>query len=315
MAKKAPRIVRYTRADGTVKEYRYARNKPRAPKPDTIDALLTAYRSSPEWSALAKTTRATYMIYLKELEKVGGVLVADVTRRDVRVVLDRMTATRGAAAAAYFVKVTSMLLSWAVERDWIPFNPLARMKLPRGGSLPAWLWEEADEAQAKLPEHLRRVVVLARYTGQRRGDLIAMTWRAFDGTTIRVRQQKTGEELVIPCHPVLRMELLRWKAEARSLTILTNMLGQPWTPQHLSHSLPKSLRRIGLRDRINVHGLRKLAAASLAEAGCSTHEIMAITGHRTLAMVDHYTRSANQRRLANAAIVRLSSDKTRQNQT
>jgi hypothetical protein len=36
------------------------------------------------------------------------------------------------------------------------------------------------------------------------------------------------------------------------------------------------LPRIGLPGELNVHGLRKLAAASLADAGCSTHEIAAI---------------------------------------
>lgn len=34
-------------------------------------------------------------------------------------------------------------------------------------------------------------------------------------------------------------------------------------------------------------------------------EIAAITGHRTLGMVAHYTRSADQARMAEAAVVRL----------
>ena len=160
-------------------------------------------------------------------------------------------------------------------------------------------------AEKGLPEHLRRVVVLARYTGQRRGDLCAMTWAAFDGETIRVKQQKTGAELVIPCHPTLRDELIEWRKNTRSVTVLTNTLGRPWEAQHLSHELPTGLARLGMRARLNVHGLRKLAAASLADVGCTIHEIAAITGHTTLSMIAHYTRSADQERLAEAAIVRL----------
>ena len=49
-----------------------------------------------------------------------------------------------------------------------------------------------------------------------------------------------------------------------------------------------------------------MAAAELADAGCSVHEIAAITGHQSLSMVQLYTRSADQERLASAAIVRLS---------
>jgi hypothetical protein len=44
----------------------------------------------------------------------------------------------------------------------------------------------------------------------------------------------------------------------------------------------------------------------LADAGCSMHEIAAITGHDSLSMVQLYTRSADQERLASAAIIRLS---------
>jgi integrase len=51
-----------------------------------------------------------------------------------------------------------------------------------------------------------------------------------------------------------------------------------------------------------VHGLRKNAAVALAEVGCEPHEIMAITGHKTLAMVTHYTKRANQKRLADRAM-------------
>jgi integrase len=53
------------------------------------------------------------------------------------------------------------------------------------------------------------------------------------------------------------------------------------------------------------HGLRKAAAVRLAEAGCSTHEIAAITGHETLAMVELYTKGAEQKRRAVAAIQKL----------
>ena len=50
------------------------------------------------------------------------------------------------------------------------------------------------------------------------------------------------------------------------------------------------------------HGLRKAAARRLAEAGCTMHEIAAITGHASLSEVQRYTRAADQARLARAAM-------------
>lgn len=160
----------------------------------------------------------------------------------------------------------------------------------------------------RLPELISRAVFLARQTGQRRVDLIALTWANYDGTAIRLRQVKgrrRNDEMVIPLLPEARAELDRWKRKATSTLILTNSLGLPWKPCWVSTVLMQQGRAIGLRRGLNLHGLRKLAAATLAEAGCSVHQIMSITGHRTLDMVQLYTRSVEQKRLAYAAVVQL----------
>jgi integrase len=55
-------------------------------------------------------------------------------------------------------------------------------------------------------------------------------------------------------------------------------------------------------DGYSIHGLRKNAAVALADAGCSEFEIMAITGHRTVAMVAHYAKRRDQRLHARSAM-------------
>jgi len=50
--------------------------------------------------------------------------------------------------------------------------------------------------------------------------------------------------------------------------------------------------------------LRKAAARRLAEAGCTAHEIGAITGHASLAELVRYTNAADQRRLAESAMAK-----------
>jgi integrase len=59
------------------------------------------------------------------------------------------------------------------------------------------------------------------------------------------------------------------------------------------------------------HGLRKAAAVRLAEAGATSQEIMAITGHTTLAEMEPYTRDAARKRLAERAMARLEPRKAR----
>ena len=305
---KAGRIVRKRLADGTVKEYRYAPWKPpeTAPEGDTIRALIRAYQASPEWHAKADKTKEQYQIYLKPWLKVADSPVSSIRRRDILAARDAMAETRGQGAANSFVRTAATLFRFALDRDWIENNPASGIRaLPRG-SLPAWTEAQIAHALANLREDLRRVVVLGLHTGQRRGDLIAMTWAAYDGATIRLRQAKTGAALILPVHPELRAELEAWKAERKGVQILTTPRTGAWKKgEHLSHEMARCLKSIGLPPGLNVHGLRKAAARRLAEAGCTVHEIASITGHRSLSMVQHYTSSADQERLAGSAVLRL----------
>lgn len=54
---------------------------------------------------------------------------------------------------------------------------------------------------------------------------------------------------------------------------------------------------------LTFHGLRYTAAKHLAEAGCSLKQIASITGHKSLAMIEKYSRDADQRKQAGAAIL------------
>lgn len=307
------RIVRRRLADGSVKEYRYSGTKERPDRvaPSSMGALILAFRRSPEWAALKPSTVKNYGYYLRDLEKLDDQPVGNVLRRTLLNMRDAIASERGNGAANVFIRVSSTIFAWAVDRGWIEHSPISRVRALQGGHLAAWTAAEADLASACLPEYLRRVIVLARYTGQRRGDLVAMTWSDYDGEYLRVLQQKglrkgqAREPLMIRVLPELKTELDAWQKAMKSIHILTTAKGLPWKANHLTQTLALELPTYGLRDELNIHGLRKLAAATLANAGCSAHEIASITGHRSLAMVQLYTRSADQKRLADAAILKL----------
>jgi integrase len=53
------------------------------------------------------------------------------------------------------------------------------------------------------------------------------------------------------------------------------------------------------------HGLRKAACRRLAEAGCTAPEIMAVSGHSTLAQVQIYIEEVNREKMAEAAMAKV----------
>jgi integrase len=67
----------------------------------------------------------------------------------------------------------------------------------------------------------------------------------------------------------------------------------------------RTVRCCWIAPLYGAHGLRKAAARRLAEAGCTEHEIAAITGHASLREVQRYTRAADQTRLAIATIEKV----------
>lgn len=303
--KRAPKTVRKVLADGSVKVYEYARGK-KAPEPrerDTIAMLIQAYQSSPEWRRLADATKDRYARYLRHLQKIGTRKAGEFTRREVGVIRAAIDETGKPAAANAFVQSVSAMYDWGMKNDWVVMNPAMRIKPLPGGHFAAWTPEATTRALGQLPDHLRRLVLLALYTGQRRGDLCRLGWSNYDGQRIRLTQGKTKTPLVIPVHPVLKAAMDTW--ERKATTVLVNALGRPWKPATASTAMKIAVDRLGLPEGWNIHGLRKLAAANLAVAGCSAMEVAAITGHRSLSMVELYTRSADQEMMATAAIVRL----------
>ncbi|GGC46882.1 hypothetical protein GCM10011504_26680 [Siccirubricoccus deserti] len=115
--------------------------------------------------------------------------------------------------------------------------------------------------------------------------------------------------LTIPVHTDLKLRLDAWKAESAARKtptthILTSPRGLPWTPPYPRRVLTEQVKALAF-GRLTVHGFRKPCATCVAEAGCTAHQIVAAGGWRTLAMVQHYDRSADQEDLARAAIVTL----------
>jgi integrase len=197
-------------------------------------------------------------------------------------------------------------MRFAVEIGWRPDDPTASVRKVHVASTGFHTWTEAEiaafEAKHPIGTKPRLAFDLLLYTAQRRGDVVGMGPQHVAGGFIRVRQQKTGAELEIPLHSALAASLAA--TPSGHLTYLTTTFGRPFSAAGFGNWFRDQCNDAGLKN-CTAHGLRKAAARRLAEAGCSPHEIMAITGHKTLAEVTRYTRAADQKRGAKAALDKL----------
>lgn len=276
--------------------------KPEQEQAGTFGELITRYKSSPKWAALAVKTRESYSAHLDTIRKAWGEnAVKSLTAAHVEQMQTKLSATP--RKADYVVSVLRALLSYGVKQGFRPDNP-ARKPGTLAQPVARKAWTDADFARfcASAPAEIVLAAQVALYTGQRLGDLTAMLWSDYDGAHINVVQSKTGAELSIPAIGALRALLDPIRRDDGP--ILRTMTGRPWTAQHLKHKAGAAIKAAGLTGLV-FHGLRHTAAVKLAEAGCSAAEIQAITGHKGLAMVQHYTKKANQKKLGSSAMARL----------
>ncbi|MGO8952210.1 MAG: tyrosine-type recombinase/integrase [Rhodomicrobium sp.] len=76
---------------------------------------------------------------------------------------------------------------------------------------------------------------------------------------------------------------------------LETQFGEAFTERGFYNWFTDKARKAGVPKGRSPHGLRKACCRRLAEAGCSPHENMSVSGHETLKEVEHYTKAANNR--------------------
>ena len=89
----------------------------------------------------------------------------------------------------------------------------------------------------------------------------------------------------------------------KNLTFLLTAFGAPFSFNGFGNWFRTRCNEAGLRQ-CSAHGLRKLAATRMANAGCTDRELMAVFGWRGMSEVSRYVRAADQARLAEQAFAK-----------
>jgi integrase len=272
----------------------------------SMTALAADWYGSNGYTSLSASSQRTYRRLLEAfLADHGHRLVSQLEPQHLLRILAKMSATPAQANALR--NVLRQLLQHGFDNGWRKDNPIRDVKRLKYAKKPFATWSEEDigkyEARWPTGTRARLALALLLYTGQRRSDVIRMGPQHVRGAFIAVRQQKTGNQLEIPIHVDLRLELA--EAPPGHLAFLMTELGKPFASGNAFYNwFMECAEKAGIAPGLSPHGLRKATCCRLAEAGCTPHEIAAVVG-MSLKMVEHYTKGVNQRRLADAAVVRL----------
>lgn len=250
----------------------------------TLQAVIDAYQRSPDFARLADRTRHDYIRLIRKIEsKLGAFPTAALSDRRARGELRDWRdsiALRSRRQADYTFAVLARILSWGLDRGLVPANPCERPGKVYRASRVESIWTDADIATfyATFPKPLHLPFTLALWTGQRQGDLLALSWNQYDPAAgvLRLKQGKTGARVMVPVSNALRAAL---DAEPKRATaILTNTRGHPWLASSFQTAWQRALKESPLKG-LTFHDLRGTAVTRLGRAGCTVPEIASITGH------------------------------------
>jgi integrase/recombinase XerD len=275
----------------------------------TFDYVCRGYYASTTFKALDVSTQSWRRRSLDAIcVKHGDKPVAHMAGKHVRMLRDEKMESPG--AARNLLKAMRALFRWAVEADEAPHDPTIGVKaisyVTKGHH--SWTIEEVEAFEQRHPlgTKARLAMAILLYTSWRREDAVRLGAQHVRDGRIKYRQAKNEHRNPIDMDIPLLPELAEAIASARSshLTFLVTEYGKPYTPNGFGNAFKDWCRQANL-PHCSAHGLRKALAARLAERGATPHEIMAITGHKSLEEVELYTRAAQKSQLADRAMSRL----------
>jgi integrase len=280
-------------------------------EPGTVNALAVSYYKSGAWlHGLEEETRKTRGRVIEKFRARHGSKRVAMLRREH--VMKMLVEIEGQSARRSWFKAIRPLLQHAVPtmlKDDPTFG-IATPKLPKTKGHHSWLNAEIAQYPARWPygTQQRLVFEFALETVSRRGEVVRLgPQHVYTGPKreprIRIARIHGSDDVDIPITPELKAAI---DAMPRAhLTFIVTAYGRPRSKFGLGTDFAKWAREAGLPDHCRLHGLKKGGMRRGADAGLTTHELMARSGHKTLAEVERYTKEANQKKLADSGEAKL----------
>ena len=272
--------------------------------PGTIAALIVSYYKSDEWlSGIEEETRKTRRRIIEKFRvRHGDKRVAMLRPDHVR---DMLKEIAKPGAKRNFLKAVRPLLRHAVP-TMLKEDPTIgiTVKMPKTKGFHSWTDGEVAQYRShwKYGTQQRLVFEFALESVSRRGEIARLGRQHVANGRIRIERLKGSDDVDIPLSPELQAAIDAMPKG--NLTFIVTAAGKPRSKVGLGNDFAEWAGEAGLPDHCRLHGLKKAGMRRLAEDGGTTHELMAISGHRTLSEVQRYTQGANNRKLADSGMAK-----------
>lgn len=280
--------------------------QPQASASGSLHALVTRYLTSGAYRRLRPITQSNYRNTLDRFrEKYGHLSVGGFQVHHGRALLDDLAPNQAYA----LWRVLRLLFKFAHDVKARPDNPMAVIHAPKRVRTEGYRTATAGDIEKfrsfyPVGTKPRLAFELLFNTAARRSDVVRFGRQHVAGGFLTYVQGKTGAELALEITAELQEAIDAMPAT--NLTFLVTEYGAPFTPQGFTNWFKDKCATAGLPSNTSPHSLRKGLLTAMANDGATTRQIMAVSGHQTLAEVERYTKKADQKRLASAGLSTVS---------
>ena len=268
----------------------------------TVAALVARYVADPDKARLRSIGEIRRRLDRNALPYIGAIRLADLTRRDVRDVTDRIM-KRGARTQAWHTfKDLYAVLRWGVRNDFLAHSPIEGVEKPGGFTAGErtlsddeirTLWHGLPTALAKSPT-CQRIIKLCLITGQRLGEVSGMTRAELDLErklwSLPAARVKNKFPHTVPLSDQAIAVIREAIADAPSSKVIFpgedgRALASPRVTRAISRAHEDSnkdrLSRFGIAEW-SAHDLRRTTLTALARLAVTPHVIAHVANHRSL---------------------------------
>jgi site-specific recombinase XerD len=299
-------------------------------KAGTIDALAVVYYKSDAFKkALAKATqnmRRPILDNFREFKtpsgrRYGENHFATMRESSIRAAMEGKTFN----AQMNFLKALRGFIAFAITQSALKVDPSAEIKPLKDGakSTGHMTWLEPQIARYRERHQIgtvaRVAIELLLNIAARRHDAHVIGQQHIRNGKLSWRPHKTlrstGKLLTIRIIPELQAALDAMPKSDSVLTFLVNDYGRPFASAAAfgnkfadwcnAAGLKPVLCDDGRTRNYRAHGLRKAALRTLAHAGATGVELMAVSGHSSLDQLQEYLDEVDQERSADNAMTKL----------
>ena len=275
---------------------------------------------------LEKTTLASYRDKIDHYINpvLGNIPLGKLTGQDVQQWVNQISRKSPASGNPISPKsvrnvllVLRPALDRAVDLHFIQENPAARVVLPKRERFHPKVYADADIRKMLIAAHgtdLYFPLMLALFTGMRRGELIALRWQDvdFQGKKLYVRHSivsvqgvpemkgpktESGKREIALSDRIIDLLKEQFDRFPRSEYVVCQKNGQPFSPDAFSRKFQRFLSRNHL-PHFRLHDLRHASATLMIEHGVDIKTVQSRLGHSdistTLNIYSHMTEQMNR---------------------